>query len=105
MGVELTDKNFDEIIGKSDKPVMVDFWAAWCGPCRTLAPIVEELSEEFKDTAIVAKVDVDANQEVAANLGIRNIPTIIFFKDGKIVDKKVGVIPKAELAEILKSHM
>lgn len=99
MAVELTDQNFDELVINSDKPVLVDFWAAWCGPCRMVGPIVEELSQDFDGKAVVGKVDVDANNEVAAKYGIRNIPTLLFFKNGEVVDKQVGVVPKPALAE------
>jgi thioredoxin 1 len=99
MAVELTDQNFDELVINSDKPVLVDFWAAWCGPCRMVGPIVEELSNDFDGKAVVGKVDVDANNEVAAKYGIRNIPTLLFFKNGEVVDKQVGVVPKPALAE------
>ncbi|MCH8545424.1 MAG: thioredoxin [Cryomorphaceae bacterium] len=105
MAVELTDQNFDELVINSDKPVLVDFWAAWCGPCRMVGPIVEELSNDFEGKAIVGKVDVDANNEVAAKYGIRNIPTLLFFKNGEVVDKQVGVVPKPALAEKLNALM
>ena len=85
MALEVTDATFDEVVLKSDKPVMVDFWAAWCGPCRMVAPIMDQISEEYEGKAIVAKVDVDNNQEFAAKFGIRNIPTVLIFNK-KIVD-------------------
>ncbi|MCF8255988.1 MAG: thioredoxin [Flavobacteriales bacterium] len=94
MALELTDANFDEIVLKSDKPVLVDFWAVWCGPCRMVAPIVDELSKDYDGKAIIGKVDVDNNPETAAKFGIRNIPTLLFFKNGEIVDKQVGAAPK-----------
>ena len=94
MALEVNDGNFDEIVIKSDKPVVVDFWAEWCGPCRMIAPIIEELSKEYSGKALVAKCDVDTSPQVAAKFGIRNIPTILFFKDGKIADKQVGAVPK-----------
>ena len=103
MAVEVTDATFDEVVLKSDKPVLVDFWAAWCGPCRMLTPIVEELSQDFKDNAIIVKVDVDANQEFAAKYGVRNIPTVLIFKGGEVVDKQVGVAPKATYTEKLEA--
>lgn len=103
MALELTDSNFDETILKSDKPAMVDFWAIWCGPCRMVAPIVEELAKEYEGKAIVAKIDVDNNAEVAARFGIRNIPTILFFKNGQVVDKQVGAVPKKVLADKLNA--
>ncbi len=101
MAVELTDSNFEELVVNSDKPVVVDFWAEWCGPCRMVAPVVEELSKDYEGKAIVGKVDVDANNEISAKYGIRNIPTILFLKNGEVVDKQVGAAPKAALAEKL----
>lgn len=94
MALEITDATFDEVVLKSDKPVVVDFWAAWCGPCRMVGPIIEEVSEEYEGKAVVGKVDVDANQEYAAKYGVRNIPTVLVFKDGEIVKRQVGVSPK-----------
>ena len=101
MAIELTDANFEDLAVKSDKPVVVDFWAEWCGPCRMVAPVVEELSKDYEGKAIVGKVDVDANNEISAKYGIRNIPTILFIKNGEVVDKQVGAAPKAALAEKL----
>lgn len=94
MALELTDANFDETVLQSDKPVLVDFWAVWCGPCRMVAPIVDELSKDYEGKAVIGKVDVDNNPETAAKFGIRNIPTLLFFKNGEIVDKQVGAAPK-----------
>ncbi|WP_346855480.1 thioredoxin [uncultured Draconibacterium sp.] len=94
MALEITDANFEELVMNSDKPVMIDFWAVWCGPCRMIAPIVEEMSGEYEGKAVIGKVDVDNNQEVAMKFGIRNIPTVLFIKGGEVVDKQVGAAPK-----------
>ena len=94
MALEITDTNFDELVLKSSKPVMVDFWAEWCGPCRMLGPIIEEVSKDYEGKAIVGKLDVDSNQEFAAKFGVRNIPTVLVFKDGELVNRQVGVSPK-----------
>lgn len=102
--IEITDSNFEEII-KSDKPVLVDFWAEWCGPCKMIGPIVEELAGEYKDTAIVGKMDVDANNAVPVQFGIRSIPTLMIFKGGELVDKVVGAVPKHVLTEKLEAAM
>ena len=99
MALEITTANFEETVINSDKPVLVDFWAEWCGPCRMVGPIVDELQADYEGKAVVGKVNVDDEQESAAEYGIRNIPTILFFKDGEIVDKNVGVAPKADLAK------
>ncbi|MCC5924152.1 MAG: thioredoxin [Crocinitomicaceae bacterium] len=97
MAVEITDANFDELVLKADKPVVVDFWAAWCGPCRMVGPIIDEMHEEYQGKAIVGKVDVDQNPGVSAKFGVRNIPTILFIKNGEVVDKSVGAVPKTQL--------
>ena len=94
MALEVNDGNFDEVVVKSDKPVIVDFWAEWCGPCRMIAPIIEEISKEYSGKAIVTKCDVDISPQVTSKYGIRNIPTVLFFKDGKIADKQVGAVSK-----------
>jgi len=103
MALQLTDATFESLVLKSDKPVIVDFWAVWCGPCRIVGPIVEEIGEEFADTAVDGKLDVDHNPEVASQFGIRNIPTILFFKNGEVVDKQVGAVPKQVLVSKLES--
>ncbi len=103
MALEVTDANFEEIVLKSDKPVLVDFWAEWCGPCRMVGPIVNELSDDYKDQAVMTKLDVDSNPNTAAKFGIRNIPTILFFKNGDVVDKQVGAVPKSVLAKKIDS--
>ena len=105
MALEITDANFEELVMNSDKPVLVDFWAVWCGPCRMVGPVVEEISNEYEGKAIVGKVDVDNNPEVASKFGIRNIPTILFMKNGEIVDKQVGAAQKAQLTEKLDAIM
>ena len=97
MALEITDANFEELVVNSDKPVMIDFWAVWCGPCRMIAPIVEEMSGEYEGKAVIGKVDVDSNPGVAQKYGIRNIPTVLFVKNGEIADKQVGAVPKQVL--------
>lgn len=105
MALEITQDNFDEVVAKSDKPVLVDFWAEWCGPCRMVGPIVEELSSEYEGKAVVGKLNVDDHGSIAERYGIRNIPTLLVFKGGEVVDKQVGVAPKAVLAGKLDSAM
>jgi len=94
MAQAVNDTNFDEIVLKSDKPVMVDFWAEWCGPCRMIAPFVEEMSKEFEGKALVVKCDVDSSPGISMKYGIRNIPTVLFFKNGNVADKQIGAVPK-----------
>src|SRR6187549_369165 len=105
MALEITDANFEELVLKSDKPVLVDFWAEWCGPCRMVGPVVEELAKEYEGKAVIGKVNVDLNSNISANYGIRNIPTLLYFKNGQLVDKQVGVVPKAALAAKLDAQM
>ncbi len=94
MALQVTDANFDELVN-SGKPMVLDFWAEWCGPCRMVGPIVDELATEYEGKVIIGKIDVDNNDDVVSQFGIRNIPTILFFKDGVVVDKQVGAAPKA----------
>lgn len=97
MALEFTDANFEELVLQSDKPVIVDFWAEWCGPCRMVGPIVNQLGEEYDGKAVVGKLNVDENPGITMKFGIRNIPTILFFNGGKQVDKQVGAVPKQVL--------
>ena len=103
MALEITTANFSEMVEKADKPVVIDFWAEWCGPCRMVAPIIDEMATEFEGQAIIGKVDVDSNNEISVKFGIRNIPTVLFFKDGKLVDKQVGSAAKNVYVEKLKA--
>jgi len=103
MALEITDATFEETVLKSDKPVVVDFWAAWCGPCRMVGPIIDEISKEYDGRAVVGKVDVDANQEFAAKYGVRNIPTVLVFDKGELVGRQVGVAPKNTYTEAIDS--
>ena len=105
MTIEITDSNFEEVVLKADKPVLVDFWAEWCGPCRMVGPVVEELASEYDGKAVIGKVDVDNNPEVSLKFGIRNIPALLFFKNGEIVDKQIGAVPKSVLAEKLDKQL
>ncbi len=101
MALSLTTANFEEV-KSSSLPVVIDFWAEWCGPCRMIGPIIDELATEYQDRAIIAKCDVDTNDTIAAEFAVRNIPTIIFLKNGEIVDKQVGATSKAALQEKLE---
>jgi thioredoxin 1 len=103
--IEVTDSNFQQEVLKSDKPVLVDFWAVWCGPCRLIAPVVEEIATEFSGKLKVGKMDVDTNPETAMQFGIRNIPTLLVFKNGRVVDHIVGALPKRNLLEKLTPHL
>ena len=102
--IEITDSNFEEILN-SEKPVMVDFWAEWCGPCKMVGPLVEEMAGEYDGKAVIAKVDVDNNPNVSAKYGIRSIPTMLFFKDGEIVDRQIGAVPKNILTTKLDAQV
>ncbi|NMA73184.1 MAG: thioredoxin [Bacteroidales bacterium] len=101
MALEITDSNVKELL-EGDKPVVIDFWAPWCVPCKMVGPIIDELAEEFKDQVVIGKCNVDENNELPAEYSIRNIPTILFLKEGKLVDKQVGAVQKAELQEKIK---
>ena len=105
MAVQLTDTNFKTTVLDSDKVAIVDFWAEWCGPCKAIGPMIEEISKEYEGKAVVGKVDVDNNPETAMKYGIRNIPTILFIKNGQVVDKQVGAVPKAQLAAKLQAQL
>jgi thioredoxin 1 len=105
MAIEITDSNFEEVVLNSKVPVLVDFWAEWCGPCRMVGPVVEELAKEYGDTAVIGKLNVDHNPHVATTYGIMSIPALLFFKDGKMVDKQVGAVPKHVLANKLNAQL
>jgi thioredoxin 1 len=102
--LELTDATFDETL-KSDKPVLVDFWAEWCGPCKMIGPVVEELAGDYEGKAVVAKLNVDENPQITARFGVRSIPTLLVFKNGQVVDKQVGAVPKSVLAGKLQAQV
>ena len=102
--IEITDANFNEIL-KTDKPVLIDFWAEWCGPCKMIGPVVKELATEYEGRAVIGKVNVDENPGTAAQFGIRSLPTLLVFKDGEIVDKQIGAVPKAVLAGKLDAQL
>lgn len=101
--MEFTDQNFNAEVLQSDKPVMIDFWAVWCGPCKMIAPFIEELAGEFEGKAKVGKLDVDNNQETAIKYGVRSIPTVLVFKGGKVVDTIIGAVPKVQLKQKLEA--
>ena len=103
MVITLTDANFDDMVLKADRPVLVDFWAEWCGPCRVIGPLVQEIAEDYKEKVIVGKLEVDSNPEVSSKYGIRNIPTVLFFKNGQVAAKQVGAVPKSSFVSKLES--
>ena len=105
MALEFTDANFKELVLDSDKPVLVDFWATWCGPCRAIAPLIDELHTEMDGRAFIGKVNIDENSDTPVAYGVRNIPTLLVFKNGEVVDKLVGAVPKSQILEKLQAHM
>ncbi len=103
--IEFTDNTFEEDVLKSSEPVLIDFWAVWCGPCRMVAPVMEELAGDYAGKVKVGKLDVDNNQQSAMNYGVRSIPTILLFKNGQVVDSVVGAVPKQNLANMIEKHL
>ncbi|MCF2443853.1 thioredoxin [Dyadobacter sp. CY345] len=102
--LEITDSTFEELI-QGDQPVLVDFWAEWCGPCKMIGPVVEQLAGEYEGKAVIGKMDVDMNSAIPAKFGIRSIPTLMIFKNGQLVDKVVGVVPKTTLEDKLNAQI
>ncbi len=105
MALEINDGNFEEVVLKSKVPVLVDFWAEWCGPCRMVGPVVDELSKEYDGKAVIGKVNVDFNPKIATDYGIMSIPALLYFKNGQLVDKQVGAVPKHVLAGKLDAQL
>ncbi|NOY38475.1 MAG: thioredoxin [Chlorobi bacterium] len=102
MAVVVFESNFEDVVLKSKVPVIVDFWAEWCGPCRLIGPIIEEIGQELEGKVVAAKIDVDSSPRIPAKYGIRNIPTVLFFKNGEMVDKQVGAVPKSVIMNKLE---
>lgn len=100
----ITKENFEEVVVRSDKPVLVDFWAEWCGPCQMLGPVIESLADKYEGKAVIGKVNTDEEQELAIRYSVMNIPTVIFFKDGKEIDRKVGVMPPDVYIQVLEQN-
>ncbi|MDR0930632.1 MAG: thioredoxin [Clostridiales bacterium] len=103
--IEGTEKNFDEITAQKDKPVLVDFWAEWCGPCRMLSPIIDKVAEKMNDKAVVCKVNIDENPNIASKFGIMSIPTLIVFKDGEVVEQETGARPESAIVQLIEAHL
>ncbi len=105
MALEITDATFEEVVSKSDKLVVIDFWATWCGPCQKIGPIIEELAAEYEGKAVIGKCDVDGNSNITAQFRVRNIPTVLFIKNGELVDKLVGANPKSAFVEKIEKYL
>lgn len=105
MALEITKANYDEVVTKTEKLVVIDFWAEWCGPCRLIAPFIAELAKEYEGKAVIGKCDVDDNPDIATKYSIRNIPTILFVKNNEVVDKLVGAVQKAKIAEVIEKNL
>ena len=105
MALEITSANFESEVMQSDKPVLVDFWAEWCGPCKMIGPLVDELATEYEGKAVIGKVNVDENQDIAGQFGIRSIPTLLVIKNGEVVDKQVGAVGKEILAQKIDAQL
>lgn len=105
MKTNFTDANYAELVKNTKELIVIDFWAEWCGPCKMIAPSVEELANEYEGKALIGKCDVDNNNEIAVNYGIRNIPTLLFIKNGEVVDRLVGALPKAKIKEAVEKYL
>ncbi|MBQ7553392.1 MAG: thioredoxin [Bacteroidaceae bacterium] len=103
MALEITDSNYQELMADTSKPVVIDFWATWCGPCRMVSPIIDELSAEYEGKVVIGKCNVDENEDLTLQYGIRNIPTVLFFKNGQLVDKQVGSAPKPAFVQKIEA--